>query len=259
MKRSTFLLRLGIVLAVVLALLAAPWLPGVQEAFADFRQWIRELGPWGLVLLAVAYTPVCLLLLPGSLVTLGAGVLFPPLLAIIAVSLGSTVGAAIAFLLSRTVGRRRLEAWLQRRPWFGPLDRAVAEQGFRIVFLTRLTPVLPYSLLSYAFGLTRVGFGWYLLATWIGMLPGTAVYVYLGSAAKGVSALLSDLLAGRAAENLPQTIILIVGLTAAITVTTLLVRIARRALAESMAKQECVTLVDPGPADKTTLLQEERQ
>ena len=244
MTRST-LLRLGVVLAVVLALLAAPWLPGVQEAFAAFGRWVHGLGPWGLVLLAAAYTPVCLLMLPGSWLTLGAGALFSPLAAIVAISLGSTLGAAITFLFSRAIGRRRLEEWLRHRPWFAPLDRTVGEQGFRIVMLTRLTPVLPYGPLSHAFGLTRVGFGEYLLATWLGMLPATVVYVYLGSAAKGVMTLLADLVAGRAAENLPQLLMLLVGLAAAIAVTTLLVRLARRALADTMAKQECAALVEP--------------
>jgi uncharacterized membrane protein YdjX (TVP38/TMEM64 family) len=233
MKRLR-LVRLLLLVLVVLALVAAPLMPAVQEAIERFRLWVGSLGPWGPVLLAVAYTPACLLLIPGTLLSLGAGALFGVVPAVFAVSIGSTIGAVVAFLVARTLGRHRLEKRLRDRPWFAPLDRAVAENGFKIVLLTRLTPVLPYGPLSYGFGLTRVAFGSYFLATWLGMLPATVVYVYLGSTAKSIGTLIGDLVAGRAVEDLMQVVFLLIGLFAAVTVTVLLTRIARRALREAM-------------------------
>ena len=111
------------------------------------------------------------------------------------------------------------------------LDAAVAEQGFKIVFLTRLSPVLPFNLLNYAFGVTQVRLRDFVLASWIGMFPGTLLYVSIGSAANS----LSDLMAGRASGGVAQKMLLGVGLLATLAVSILLARIARRALAEAAA------------------------
>jgi uncharacterized membrane protein YdjX (TVP38/TMEM64 family) len=210
--------------AAVATLLASPLLPSVREAFAACRTWIQGLGPWGPFSLAVAYTPATLLLFPASWLTVGAGAAFGFFPAVVAVSAGSTTAAAVAFLLSRTLLRRRLEERLRRRAWFEPLDQAVAQSGFTLVLLCRLTPLLPFGPLNYAFGLTRVRFVVYVFASWLGMLPGTLVYTGLGAAAVAWSAV----------ADAGQALLLLLGAAAALGATLLISRLARRALVEAL-------------------------
>jgi uncharacterized membrane protein YdjX (TVP38/TMEM64 family) len=238
MKKAT-VVRLLVGGAVVAALLVLPNLPPVREAATRFSEWLQGLGVWGLVLLAVSYTPAALVLFPASVLTLGAGAVFGPVRATIAISLGSTTAAAVVFLVGRTVARPRIEKQFADKPWFGPLDLAVAAQGFKIVLLTRLSPVFPFTLLNYAFSLTRVSFRDYILASWVGMLPGTIMYVYLGSATKGLAVLWSDLLAGNLTrENLLQSGFFFLGLVVTVAVTVLITRTARQALRRAIPSLE---------------------
>src|SRR5262249_5629033 len=111
-------------------------------------------------------------------------------------------------------------------PRFRAIDAAVAEQGFKIVLLTRLSPVLPFNLLNYAFSLTRVSFRDYVLASWMGMLPGTMLYVYIGSTIGA----LADVVAGKVARSPIQQVFFYAGLAATLAVVILVARIAKRAL-----------------------------
>jgi uncharacterized membrane protein YdjX (TVP38/TMEM64 family) len=234
MKKAT-VVRLLILGAVVAGLLALPTLPPVREAAGRFGEWLQGLGNWGLVLLAASYTPAALLLFPASLLTLGAGAAFDPVLATVAISIGSTVAAAVVFLVGRTIARPRIEKLFADKPWFGPLDQAVAARGFKIILLTRLSPIFPFNLLNYAFSLTGVSFRTYVLASWIGMLPGTVMYVYLGSAAKRLVVLWSDLLAGNLTrENLVQAAYFLLGLAVTVAVAVLIARTARQALSRAV-------------------------
>ena len=162
-----------------------------RDILASFLEWVQGIGPWGAVLFAAAYVPAAVLLVPGSLLTLGAGFLFGVVKGTAIVSLGSTAGAAAAFIVGRSIARDWVARRLAGRPTMAAIARAVEIEGFKIVLLTRLSPVLPFNLLNYAFGLTAVPLREYVLASWIGMLPGTIMYVYLGSAANSLAALLS--------------------------------------------------------------------
>ena len=238
--RKRLPLRLLALLALAAAVVLAAVLLPVRRWLDAFLGWLEGRGQaWGLVILALAYTPAALLLFPASVLTVGAGALFDWRLALVAVSLGSTLAACAAFLVGRTLARRWVEERLAQSPRFRALDRAVAEQGFRIVFLTRLSPALPYTLLNYAYGLTRIPFRHYALATWVGMLPGTVMYVSLGRGAKGIVELVSALAAGRLEEvNLGQTLVLLLGLAATVAVTVLLTRLARRALRRALDEEQ---------------------
>jgi uncharacterized membrane protein YdjX (TVP38/TMEM64 family) len=108
------------------------------------------------------------------------------------------------------------------------IARAVEIEAFKVVLLTRLSPVLPFNLLNYAFGLTAVPFRKYILASWIGMIPGTIMYVYLGSAANSLAALLS----GDEPRSAGQQVLFAFGLTATVVATVIVTRTARRALHE---------------------------
>jgi uncharacterized membrane protein YdjX (TVP38/TMEM64 family) len=148
-------------------------------------------------------------------------------------SIGSTLGATAAFLAGRTLVRGLIEPRIAHHPKFAAIDQAVGEQGFKIVLLTRLSPALPFNLLNYAFGLTRVRLRDYVLASWIGMFPGTAMYVYLGSAAKNLAALVAGDFEGGPA----QKVLFFIGLAATVVVTVLVTRVAKRALDQAVAQQ----------------------
>jgi uncharacterized membrane protein YdjX (TVP38/TMEM64 family) len=221
--------RLIVLLALAAGVaLAFAFLP-VGDYLKSFVASVDELGPWGPVLVAAVYIPATVLLVPGTLLTLVAGFSFGLYVGTIAISIGSTLGAAAAFLVGRTLARGWVEEKLGKSPRFRALDEAVGEQGFKIVLLTRLSPVFPFNLLNYAFSITKVSFRDYLLASWIGMLPGTILYVYLGTLAGDVAAL--------AAGNVDRTpayyVVLVGGLIATVAVTVYVTRVARRALAKA--------------------------
>jgi len=193
-------------------------------------EWTRGVGPLGAVLLALAYVPACILFVPGSLLTLGAGFALGVPIGTVAVSAGSTAGAAAAFLLGRTLARDLIEARVSSDPRFLAIDRAVEREGFKIVLLTRLSPVFPFNLLNYAYGLTKVSFRDYLLASWIGMLPGTLMYVYLGSAIQT----LAELSAGGPASGWGKKALFALGLAATVAATAFVTRVSARALREAV-------------------------
>lgn len=230
MSRSATL-RLIFVVLLMAALLAAPFFLPVNEYLRDFLQWVQGFGAWGLVLLAAFYTPACLLLIPGSLVTLAGGTLFGLIPGTIAISIGSTIGACAAFLVGRGVARRWVEAKVSNSPRFRAIDQAIGQQGFKIVLLLRLSPVFPFNLLNYALSLTRVRFRDYALASWIGMFPGTVMYVYLGSTLGELSRTFS----GEHEGGIAQRVFFFVGLAVTVIATIYVTRIAKRALDRAIA------------------------
>jgi uncharacterized membrane protein YdjX (TVP38/TMEM64 family) len=200
-----------------------------------FLETVQRLEAWGPVVVGAAFIPACLLFLPGSPLTLFGGFAFGGTLAGLArttaaVSIGSTLGASLAFLTGRYLARRWIEQKVAGYPRFGAIDSAVGRQGFRIVLLTRLSPVFPFNLLNYSFGLTSVSFRDYLLASWIGMLPGTMMYVYLGSTTRQ----LADIVAGKVQQSPVQQVLFYAGLAATVVVTVIVTRIARKALEASI-------------------------
>lgn len=222
--------RVGLLLVVVGGIVAVLLLP-FERLLAAFFDEVRALGVWGPVLLALAWIPAAVLLVPGSILTLGAGFAFGVVVGTLSVSIGSVLGACSAFLVGRTVAREWVESRVARDARFTAVAEAVRREGWKIVLLTRLSPVLPFTLLNYAYGVTRVSFRDYALASWIGMLPGTILYVSLGAAARS----LTQILAGDVSPGGGGTILLAVGLLATIAVTVVVTRAARRALRGAVA------------------------
>jgi len=216
-------------LLVAAAVVAVVWLLPAGELIGAALSRVQTLGAWGPPILAAFYVVACVLFLPGSVITLAAGYLFGLVTGTWVVVVGSVAGASVAFLIGRTLLRRRVEAWVEGRPRFAAIDRVVGDDGLKIVLLTRLSPVLPFNLLNFAFGITRVRFRDYLLGSVVGMFPGTVLYVYLGTAAKN----LTDVLRGKVAGGPAQTALLAIGLVATLVVTVLITRTASRALAEA--------------------------
>jgi uncharacterized membrane protein YdjX (TVP38/TMEM64 family) len=191
---------------------------------------IRGLGPWGPVLFVALYVAATVLFLPGWILTLGAGAVFGLVKGAITVSIAATLGATAAFLVGRHLARGAVARRLEAHPRFAAIDQAVAREGWKIVGLTRLSPIFPFNLLNYAYGITRVSLRDYVLASWIGMMPGTVMYVYVGSVAGDLAAI------GRERTRTPaEWALYAVGLVATVVVTVYVTRLARAALARRVA------------------------
>ena len=211
--------------ALLLLALAARLLP-LGDWLKHLNDLLARLGLAGIVLFALVYALAAILFVPGSALTVGAGVIYGLWWGFVAVSAGSTLGAAGGFLVARYLARRRVEGWAAANPRFAAIDRAVGQEGWKIVLLTRLSPVFPYTLLNYLYGLTRVSFGPFVVASWIGMMPGTVLYVYLGFAGRAVA----QAAAGQARRTPAEYAMWATGLAATLAVTLYVTRLARRAL-----------------------------
>ena len=220
--RTKWLLWAAVAVAVLVAMRLLP----VQDTLRQALEWLRSLGAWGPVLFVAVYALATVLLVPGSVLTLGAGAVYGVVYGSLIVSLASTLGATAAFLVSRHLARDAVARRVSTNPRFAALDQAVADQGWRIVVLTRLSPLFPFTFLNYAFGLTRVTLREYVLASWLGMMPGTVLYVYLGSLAEA---------AGSTRQRTPaEWAFYGGGLLATIAVTVIVTRLARRSLAQKL-------------------------
>jgi uncharacterized membrane protein YdjX (TVP38/TMEM64 family) len=191
-----------------------------------FAEWVDGLGVWGPVVFVLGYAVAAVAFVPGSLLTLAAGIIFGLARGTLYTLIGATLGASAAFLVARYLARGRIERRIEGNPRFAAIDRAVGREGFKIVALLRLSPVFPFNLLNYALGLTKVPFLQYAAAS-IAMLPGTLLFVYYGKALGSLAALAG----GRQAEKgMEFWVFLGVGLLATVAVTTYVTRLAARAL-----------------------------
>jgi uncharacterized membrane protein YdjX (TVP38/TMEM64 family) len=151
----------------------------VSEWLQAFISWIDSLGPWAVVMFSVAYVLGTVLLAPGSAMSIAAGLAFGGW-AIPLVLVAATTGASLAFLIARHLARDVIARLIEERPKLKAVDKAVDEEGWKVVALLRLSPLVPFNLQNYAFGLTRIRFWPYAVATFVGIIPGTVLYVYLG-------------------------------------------------------------------------------
>ena len=175
-----------ICLIVVLFMLARFF--GLGEKIGALRDWIESLGSLGMIVFIVLYVVATVLAMPGSAITVAAGTLFGSVLGVILVSIASTSGASLAFLIARYFARESFVSWLSKKKTFRRLDKLTTEHGAAIVALTRLVPIFPFNILNYGFGLTGVRFGEYVFWSWLCMLPGTILYVVGADAVtKGLS------------------------------------------------------------------------
>ena len=215
----------------IAALFTAAKVFNVQEMLRMSLDRIRDLGALGIVVFILIYVLACIFFLPGSVLTLGAGAIFGVMKGSVIVSLASTLGATGAFLIGRYLVRSRVEAKIAGNPKFGAVDDAVAKEGWKIVGLTRLSPIFPFNLLNYAYGVTQVTLRDYVLASWVGMMPGTVMYVYIGSLAGDAAALGSN-----SAGSAAQWAVRIVGFIATVAVTIVVTKIAKRGLEEKVSR-----------------------
>ena len=219
MKRRALTLLL-----VLAALVIAVWLLPAREWLIQSVDWAQAHPRIAWAGFVLAYILAAVFMVPGSILTLAAGVLFGVALGVALVSLASTLGACCAFLVGRFLARDWVESRLESMPRFRALDRAVARRGWLIVMLARLSVVIPYNLLNYALGLTNVRLGAYLTGTLVGMLPAIFLYVYLGSVAGSLASLDQ---AG--APMIPQSLF-VAGLVVTAVLIVVIARITARAL-----------------------------
>eukprot|EP00897_Mesotaenium_endlicherianum_P009039 jgi/Mesen1/8163/ME000438S07275 len=169
------------------------WLQWAEERLKEVPDLVDHAGPAGPLIFAAAYVASALLFLPASVLTVAAGYLFGTLKGTAIVSAAATTGGpAAAFLIARYAARPLVAAQLAKVGKFEAVDRAISEDGLKIVFLWRLSPLFPFALSNYMFGVTGVQFWPYVGASWLGMLPGTFAYVYLGGAGRATIDSISD-------------------------------------------------------------------
>jgi uncharacterized membrane protein YdjX (TVP38/TMEM64 family) len=173
----------------ILSALAVAWmmLPmTLSQDLVRVRTWVEQFGPWGPVLFVLLYVLAVVLLVPGSVLALSAGLAYGAWGLPLALT-AATTGAGLSFLIGRYIAQKQVRLLARRRPVLRAVECAVSEGGWRIVGLVRLSPLLPFSLLNYFFGVTRIPFRHYLPATFFGIIPGTAVNVFVAAAGHAAS------------------------------------------------------------------------
>jgi uncharacterized membrane protein YdjX (TVP38/TMEM64 family) len=229
-NKSAIARLIALVVIVITLFLAMRFLP-VQQWLRNFNAWVAHTGIAGIFIFIGVYAVATVLIVPGSILTIGAGFAFGLWKGFVAVSAGSTLGAALAFLVARFIARDRVEAIAKGNNKFRRIDSAIGQEGAKLIFLLRLSPVIPFNLSNYLYGLTSVKFWPYVLVSWIGMIPGTFLYVYIGTAGQ---AAVSAAAGGQPIKHGWQYWALTsVGLAATVIVTIWITRIARNALRQT--------------------------
>ncbi len=223
---------IGLAVMIVSMLVAVLLLP-VTEWLTLGIAWIETHPTLAWIAYVATYIVATVLVIPASILTLAAGFVFGLPLGVVLVSIGSVLGASAAFLVGRFFARDWVAKRIAGLPRFRALDRATRHEGFVIVFLTRLSPLFPFNLINYGLALTSVRFRDYFLASWIGMLPVTILYVYIGSVAKD----LTELTSGGVQGGVVGRVLLFVGLAATVLLTIVITRKATRTLAQHLERE----------------------
>ncbi|GAB4829784.1 hypothetical protein Ancab_019439 [Ancistrocladus abbreviatus] len=223
--------RLLVFLLLFIAFVIAFYSLPIEQYLKDFLVWLKkDLGPWGPVILAVAYIPLTVVAVPASVLTLGGGYLFGLPVGFIADSIGATIGATAAFILGRTIGRSYVISKLKNYPKFRAIDIAIQRSGFKIVLLLRLVPLLPFNVLNYLLSVTPVDIGAYMLATWLGMMPITFSLVYVGTTLKD----LSDITHGWSEVSTTRWTFIALGLLISVVLIICIMKVATAALDKAL-------------------------
>jgi uncharacterized membrane protein YdjX (TVP38/TMEM64 family) len=226
LRNPRILLGLVLLAVVFIALATVP----VESLLRAVQDWAETSGPWALLLVTGALVVGILLLLPSSLMMMLAGFLFGPLWGLAVIWVAGLIASTVAFWIARGLARPWIERRVRGKGFFVAIDRAIERKGFLVVLLTRLVMLLPYQVLNYTLGLTGVGFRAYLLGTNLGMLPPMFLFVYLGSSAADLAAVLD----GRVSLDRSEVVVALAGFAAVIGVVALIIRSASRVLREEL-------------------------
>lgn len=220
LRNKKILLLLTIVALFILLLSVLP----VKDWFISLKGWLITLGPWATPMFIAIYVLATIVGLPSAILMLVAGTLFGLLRGAVYVSVADILGASACFLLGRTVARKQIKKWIAKNPRYVQLDRALARKGWKILFLTRLSPIIPSNILNYGFSLTKVKFWQYFFFSWLGMLPVIFLYVYIGS--------FGAALAGRGSSTTGHLALQIGGLLATVGATFYTTRLVKNTLSQ---------------------------
>ena len=218
----------SLLLISVIILALGAWFFLLQEHTGVALDWVRDKGPMGAVVAGLVYALATVLMIPGSAATLAIGAIYGPWIGLLIVSPASVLGATMAFVLGRGVFRPNIEKRMQGSNKFKALQAAISDNGLKILTLVRLSPIFPFTVINYAFGLTRISLRKYVVGSFVGMLPGTLLYVYLGSAVGDVGQLMSD---GVQDDGRAGSLMFYGGLIATAVVTIIITKAAKQALA----------------------------
>lgn len=199
------------------------------ENLLEIAKWFESLGEGASLLYGLLYFVLELVAVPALPLTLGSGYLFGLVKGTVVVSIAATAASCVAFATARYALRTYIVNIASRYPKFRAIDRAIGREGFKFVFLLRLSPLLPFSISNYLYGVTSVKFAPYLIGSWVGMLPGTIAYVSAGAAVNA----LTDLTGGKGAISNVNPVLLVVGLFATVGALVTIGRIASKAIRES--------------------------
>ncbi|PON63904.1 Transmembrane protein [Trema orientale] len=225
---SRFALLFLLIAAIATACIFLP----IDKILKEFLIWVKQdLGPWGPIVLAIAYIPLTILAVPASILTLGGGYLFGLPVGFVADSIGATIGATAAFILGRTIGRSYVISKLKNYPKFQAVAIAIQRSGFKIVLLLRLVPLLPFNMLNYLLSVTPVRIEEYVLATWLGMMPITFTLVYVGTTLKD----LSDVTHGWHEMSTANWMFIALGFGISIIILVCITKVAKASLEKALA------------------------
>jgi uncharacterized membrane protein YdjX (TVP38/TMEM64 family) len=220
--RRRAILGVALLVAVVAAAVTLP----VNEWLEAAAKWIEVNPLTGRFLFVAGFAVFTALMVPGSILMLSGGYLFGMTLGLPLVVIGVACGALASSFLSRTLARDWLAARFANDERFKAIDRAVAKKGFLIVFLSRLSLLIPYNVLNVFYGLTGIPLAKMTLATGLGMIPAAALYTYLGS----IAGSFGELMANRSQQDWVGQLVLISGLVMVVVVTVVIHRTATREL-----------------------------
>jgi uncharacterized membrane protein YdjX (TVP38/TMEM64 family) len=201
------------------------WLAPIVLRFSD-------LGPWGPLLFIAAYVAAAVTLAPAFLLTFAAGALFGLWRGTLFVYIGATLGASAVYGLAVPLARARFLHWIDRNGRVAAVRHAVIGHSVWIMFLLRLSPLVPYNLLNYALALSGVRYRDFFIAM-VGMLPAIIMYVYYGKVAGDIAKIAAGVAPPRDATYYA---LMAVGLIVAIVATTTITKVARRAIDDERAR-----------------------
>lgn len=165
---------------------------GLVNRLKDIKQmqlWFNSLGASGYLMFIVIYTLSSVFMLPGSILTIVAGIAFGPITGAVLALIGATCGATMSFLISKYLIRDIVKAKLGDNSIYKKIDEGFEQNGYNFLILTRLVPVFPFNLQNYAYGLTSIKTFTYIFWSLICMIPGAFIYAYMAGeiAARGIS------------------------------------------------------------------------
>jgi uncharacterized membrane protein YdjX (TVP38/TMEM64 family) len=190
----------------------------VAEWLEAFKAWVQGQGALGYVLYALVYVVCCVFLVPALALTLGAGAIFGVVAGSLVNLAGATLGATLAFVLARGALRQRIEKMTSGHVKFRALDKAITQEGTKLMWLVRLSGFPPFTWVNYAFGLTGVRLAPYVVTTFFGIIPGTVLFTSAGAA--GAAALTGS----------GNRVLLIVTAVGAVLVSVFIARLAAKAI-----------------------------